>query len=372
MQRLYPDQVDTRVESMLEDSSGLAAFGVWFYNFIQRYAPWFHIPYFLLIEGLSLFGSKRVSLGRSYYESVVLEYRPHLVFSVHDCLNRGYFYTARELLGANHVRCATYCSEFSGKFGYSRNWVDRSVDLFISRTSEAHDYAVKALGLPEGSGSVYGQFLEPHAYDGMMNHDEAYRFVAKDLGLSSDRKTILLGTGGAGANNHLDVLEAIKSFGHEYQAIVVCGRNEATFQEVSDWQERNPTFRCHVLAYTDDIYRLMQVSDMILTRGGTTTCSEALHFGCLIVFNGIGGVMPQESLTLNYFQNAEAGVPIGSAHAFANILGRWARFPEEKRAMKIRFGELKFQGDPSAGPRHLVELATEAMEAEKSMMGSDD
>ena len=54
-----------------------------------------------------------------------------------------YFQTARRILGADKVRCATYCGEFSGGFGYSINWVEPSADLYISRTATARDYAVK-------------------------------------------------------------------------------------------------------------------------------------------------------------------------------------------------------------------------------------
>lgn len=362
MQRLHPNTVETRVEQMLEHSSRLAAFGVWFYNFIQNYAPWLHVPYYIVVEGLSLLGSKRPSLGGRYFEKVLNAFRPHLIFSVHDCLNRGYFYTARKLLGEGHVRCATYCSEFSGGFGYSRNWVEQSVDLYISRTREAHDYAVNSLGLPEASGRVYGKFLEPHAYDAPMDDRERFRYLTEDLKLNSSRKTILLGTGGAGANNHIDVLNAIRAFDHEYQAIVVCGRNERTFEQVQKWMLRNPRFLCHVVGYTSDIYRFMQVSCMVLTRGGTTTCSEALHFGCQIVFNGMGGTMPQESLTVRYFMKAKAAAKITSAREFGELLGCWNRCPDRRSAISQQFAKLRFTGEPRDGVDHLFSLARLAQE----------
>src|SRR5690606_38181574 len=54
VKQLYGWSVDVRIESMLEDSSGIARFGVGFYNFIQKHAPWLHHPYYLLIEMLAL------------------------------------------------------------------------------------------------------------------------------------------------------------------------------------------------------------------------------------------------------------------------------------------------------------------------------
>ncbi|WP_332699837.1 hypothetical protein, partial [Halalkalibacter lacteus] len=88
------------------------------------------------------------------------EYKPQLVFSVHDCLNRGYFQLARKILGADKVRCATYCGEFSGGWGYSRNWIEPTVDLYVSRTSTARDYAVKS-GIPLEKTRVRGYLMQP-------------------------------------------------------------------------------------------------------------------------------------------------------------------------------------------------------------------
>ncbi|HQY05051.1 MAG TPA: glycosyltransferase, partial [Lacunisphaera sp.] len=116
---LYRHDVDVRIEQMLEKSSGFFKLGVDFYNWIQKKSPWIHKAFFLFVELLSFLNKRSVSFGRAYYEQVLKEYKPHLVFSVHDCLNRGYFQMARQVLGADQVRCATYCGEFSGGFGYS-------------------------------------------------------------------------------------------------------------------------------------------------------------------------------------------------------------------------------------------------------------
>jgi processive 1,2-diacylglycerol beta-glucosyltransferase len=118
---LYRHKVDVRIEQMLEKSSVVNRVGVDFYNWIQCKAHFLHTAYYSFIELLSLLNRNDVSFGRAYYEKVVREYRPHLIFSVHDCLNRGYFQLARKILGPDNVRCATFCGEFSGGGGYSIN-----------------------------------------------------------------------------------------------------------------------------------------------------------------------------------------------------------------------------------------------------------
>ena len=114
---LYRHEVDVRIEQMLEKSSVINRAGVNFYNKIQTSAPWVHKAFYAFIELQSILNKDTVSLGRGYYTDVIREYRPHLVLSVHDCLNRGYFQLARRLLGPDNVMCATYCGEFSGGWG---------------------------------------------------------------------------------------------------------------------------------------------------------------------------------------------------------------------------------------------------------------
>lgn len=360
VRELYGWEVDVRVESMLEDSSRVARFGVNFYNFIQRHAPWMHHPYFLLIEGLSYLNRNRVTLGRRYYDEVLKSYRPHLVFSVHDCLNRGYFPEARRILGDAEVRCATYCSEFSGGYGYSRNWVEPSVDLYISRTQTARDYAVKAFKLDSEKIVVRGQFLMPRVYRETLSPIERHRFITERLGLRSDRKIVLLTTGGAGSNNHVSLLEVLKTHADQYQAVVICGRNQRAFFEARQWQSNNPDFVCHITGYSNEIHLYMQAADFVITRGGTTTCAEALHFNCPIVFNGIGGVMPQEKLTVKYFIQDDAAVKISKPQDLERLLADWYRWPSKFSELKKRFALMGFKDDPRDTVRLLVELAREA------------
>ena len=154
--QLYRHDIEVRIEQMLEQSSIVNRAGVRIYNRIQRSAPWVHKAFYALIEGLSILNKRRVTFGKKYYLQVLESYRPHLIFSVHDCLNRGYFTLARKLLGADQVRCATYCGEFSGGWGYSRNWIEPSVDLYFSRTPTAHDFAIKS-GIPPTRAPQKGQ-----------------------------------------------------------------------------------------------------------------------------------------------------------------------------------------------------------------------
>jgi processive 1,2-diacylglycerol beta-glucosyltransferase len=356
--QLYRHEIDVRIEQMLEKSSLVNRSGVAFYNRIQRGAPWLHTIFYTFVELLSYLNRNRVSFGAAYYLEVLRSYQPHLILSVHDCLNRGYFQLARQTLGADRVRCATYCGEFSGGWGYSRNWIEPSVDLYISRTPTARDYAIKC-GIPTERTRVRGYLMLPRAHWEVLSPADRRRFRSEQLGLDPDRFTVFLATGGNGANNHFDLLPALLVHADRVQAIVICGKNKETYNALVHWRATHPEFTCYLEGYSETVHLLMQASDTIVTRGGTTTCAKALNFRCPIIFNAFGGIMPQEELTWKFFRNGAACEKIEQAGDFNRIIDRWMTTPAAYHSVRENFLKLRYEEDPTVLIEELVSLGNE-------------
>ena len=344
---------------MLEKSSVINRTGVNLYNWIQLRLPMLHKLFYAFVELLSLINRNSVSLGRGYYRQVLLEYRPHLVLSVHDCLNRGYFPYARKKLGADNVKCATYCGEFSGGWGYSRNWIEPSVDLYISRTVTAREYALK-LGIPPDRAIVRGHLMRPRASEKMFNAKRRAEYRERRLALHPDRFTVFLATGGNGANNHFAMLPALLRHSKKIQVIAICGRNKQTYNELVHWRSQHPELSLYIEGYTDVMHELMQASDFIVTRGGTTSCAKALHFQCPIVFNAFGGIMPQEALTWKFFHNGAATPKVESADDFAAIVDEWMSRPQSYETYREEFLALRYKDDQAELIEDIVRLAETA------------
>jgi processive 1,2-diacylglycerol beta-glucosyltransferase len=361
--QLYRHEVDVRIEQMLEKSSVVNRAGVNFYNRIQKAAPWVHIWFYTVVEILSFLNTRRVTFGAGYYLEVLREYKPHLILSVHDCLNRGYFQLARETLGADQVRCATYCGEFSGGWGYSRNWIEPSVDLYFSRTPTARDYAVKK-GIPLEKTRVRGSLMPPRAHLEVLSPVDRRVFLSKRLGLDPDRFTVFLATGGNGANNHFDLLPALVKHAGRVQAIVICGRNKQAYNDLVHWRANHPELDCYVEGFSEIVHLLIQVSDTIVTRGGTTTCAKALHFRCPIIFNAFGGIMPQEELTWKFFRNGAASEKIEDPSDFAHLIDTWMADPAAYQHVRENFLKLRYEEDPTILIKEVVALANETARAD--------
>lgn len=356
--QLYRHDVDVRIEQMLEKSSVVNRTGVQLYNRIQRSAPWVHKVFYAVVEVLAVLNRRKVTFGERYYREVLTSFKPHLIFSVHDCLNRGYFQLARQILGADRVRCVTYCGEFSGGWGYSRNWVEPTVDLYFSRTPTAHDFAVKR-GVPPERAKVRGSLMHPRASLEVIKDSERRSFRVKKLGLKPDLFTVFLATGGNGAHNHFDLLPALLRHAGNVQAIVICGRNKDAYNELIHWRALHPEFNCHVEGYSEVVHLLLQVSDVIVTRGGTTTCAKALHFRCPIIFNAFGGIMPQEELTWKFFRNGAGCRKVERRDDFTEIIDEWIAKPEAYAHARADFLRLRYEEDPTVIIDEIVNLANE-------------
>jgi len=357
--QLYRHGVDVRIEQMLERSSVVNRGGVHLYNWIQRRVPFLHGIYYAIVELLAVLNRRTVSLGRGYYVDALREYRPHLILSVHDCLNRGYFPLARRILAPDRVRCVTYCGEFSGGWGYSVNWIEPTVDRYYSRTPTARDFAVRK-GIPADRCLVRGHLMAPRAHREVFDAAGVARFREQDLGLKADRLTVFLATGGNGANNHFALLPALIKHSDRVQAIVICGRDKDTHHALVRWRAQHPELRLYIEGYSDQVHRLMQASDVIVTRGGTTTCAKALHFRCPIIFNAFGGIMPQERLTWKFFRNGAQSAKIEQAGDFADLLSGWVRAPERFDAYRRAFLSLRYAEDPTLLIDEIVQLAADA------------
>jgi processive 1,2-diacylglycerol beta-glucosyltransferase len=329
--RLFGDGVEVTLAHALEDSHPIYRAGVDFYNFIQRRCPGFHHVYYNVIELLDLLNPGTVGLGRAYFVRLLETTRPDAILSVMDCLNRGYFELARAVLGPS-LRCATYCTEFEGGYGFSRNWVNPRADFFFARTAEAAVEAVRR-GVPRDRAVVAGHWAPPAFYLHPMGADAAQIFLRDQLQLDPARFTLLLSTGGAGAQNHVSFLRALAPLGDRLQVIALCGHDTKARARVEAVAREEIPFTVRALGQVDNMAELLQVSSAVVARGGATTAGESLLCRCPAIFNAIGGTMPQELPTLRWFQRRKMGPVIHQPATLLQIISRWLDRPETPRRL---------------------------------------
>ena len=100
--------------------------------------------------------------------------------------------------------------------------------------------------------------------------------VRKTLGLRDDLPTLLVLSGGFGMGPVGKILHELDKVEREFQTVVVCGRNEELRRELAAQDRKHPT---RVLGFASNMHELMGVADLIITKPGGLTSSEALALG---------------------------------------------------------------------------------------------
>lgn len=304
-ERVTDGLATARIWQALESSSVFDRFGVGLYNTIQRRTPWAHHAYFPFLEWASLH-RKRLRAGpAARFEAVLRAFEPEVIVSVHAHLNHAYFRAARKILG-DAVPCFTYCGELHGGYGFSRHWVNPACDGFIAAVPACADAARKH-GMSADKISTGGFLLDPSFFD--REHKEASKkeLQMRLFGHAPEGPVVLLGTGANGANRHCRILSSLASTTSGMTVIPLCGRCFKTRRRLEKIRGNFGGLSVIPLGYRRDMADLLRAADLAFIRPGTGSTSECLRMGCPVVFNGLGGVMPQEAITLKFMRSA--GLP---------------------------------------------------------------
>ncbi len=290
----------------LEETSRLYNFGVNIYNWIQKTWPVLHHIYFNYLEIFSVSRSKRLFIGRKKLELALKKGRPDIIISVHGHLNHVFREIAQQCIPS--VKFVTYCGEMYGGYGFSRHWVDSGADLFIGATTEIC-HAARMKSMPKDKIFNGGFMLNPNFYNPPLDTPSKTSYLQK-LGLNPNKFTLLLSTGANGAQNHYPLLEAIAKAELKIQIIALCSKDIETKENLKERIKKFPKLEVKLLSYIENMSPLMQSVDCILARPGTGTTSEAIMSSCPILFNTIGGIMPQEWITVKYCRAHNLGTAL--------------------------------------------------------------
>jgi processive 1,2-diacylglycerol beta-glucosyltransferase len=160
-------------------------------------------------------------------------------------------------------------------------WMDAAVDLYCVASAETRSSLVARGTNPERVAvtgiPIAGKFAQPLRG----------REVRKACGLRDDLPVLLVLGGGFGMGPVASILAALDRVETPVQILVVAGRNAALRAELAAQDHRHPT---RVLGFVTNMQEWMAAADLVLTKPGGLTTSEALALGKpLFLVNPIPG-----------------------------------------------------------------------------------
>jgi len=175
-------------------------------------------------------------------------------------------------------------------------WFDARADATVVPTESAYHQAVIA-GIPTERLHRIGLPVSPRFIPA--NNKDAVR---RELGWPANRPIVLLMAGGAGVGPLGDLAEAIVESGLPATPVVVAGKNRRLAERLrkQDWAEN-----ALIYDFVEDMPSFMQAADVLITKAGPGTITEALNTGLpMILYSRIPG---QEEGNVEYVTNTGAG-----------------------------------------------------------------
>ena len=159
--------------------------------------------------------------------------------------------------------------------------------------------------------------------------------LKKELGIPEDRPVVLIMGGGLGLGNVKDTLFELNNLSQEFAVIVVAGHNNELRQSLLR-AAKDFSRQVIVLGYTDRIPELMALADLLITKPGGITLSEALVRELpMLLCQALPG---QEKDNAAYLSGKGAALWVSDQKEFENkfeaVFSKLERLAEMKSAVK--------------------------------------
>jgi len=199
-------------------------------------------------------------------------------------------------------------------------WYHRRTDLCLVPTEEARRRALR-FGLRPEQLSVVGlpvadRFCQPPG-------DQ--RALREKLGWPQDRLVVLLVGGGDGMGPLEKTARAIARAGLRTTLVIIAGRNQSLKARLDAISWPMPTY---TYGFVREMPDFMRASDILLTKAGPGTISEALNAGLpMILYSRLPG---QEDGNITYVEAEGAGIWAPTPDKIITALRRWIEQPQER------------------------------------------
>jgi 1,2-diacylglycerol 3-beta-galactosyltransferase len=248
-------------------------------------------------------------------QRLVRENPSDLIVSVHPLVNT-------TLMRAMRRSPRPYITVVTDLVSTHAFWFDRRADLVVVATEEARAKAIE-YGIPEGNLRVIGLPVAERFSQPLEDRTE----WRQRMGWRTDLPVILLVGGGDGMGPLKRVAKAINDARLKATLVVVCGRNVELREDLEQVDWRMPV---HLYGFTTQMPQFMAAADMLVTKAGPGTISEAFITGLpLVLYARLPG---QEDGNVTYVEKLRAGVWAPRPREVVDALRRWVDSPQAREA----------------------------------------
>ena len=291
------------------------------YLLMVRRMPDFYGKFYTSADKVSAFDKLVHSISAFYAKRLIKlldEFQPDCIISCHAFCNE--MISSLKAKGKTDIPLFSVITDYSAHAAY----INENVDAYIVGTNDLVTQLSDKYG-------VDGSIIYPLGIPVFSSFDKHIdkREARKLLKLNPNKKTVLMMAGSFGVENILEIYTNLNKYPSNYQLVIVTGKNDKLYKKfkqglnggyVVDTHGRKikiriPTKLCF---FVDNIDEYMSAADVILTKPGGLTISEAMAKELpMAVFYSYSG---QESENADYLERHRLGIKLKTDKTLARQL----------------------------------------------------
>ena len=250
---------------------------------------------------------------RRSFKKFIKQNLADLYVSVHPLLN----YPVLQALEKKPAPFVTVVTDMVSAHAF---WFDNRANRIIVPTEDARQRGLQ-IGIDPERIKVIGQPVADRFCQPPGDRNE----LREKHGWPVDKPLVLLVGGGDGMGPLEETAYAINQANINAGMVIVAGRNEVLKKRLETHQWQIPTF---VYGFVKEMPEFMQAVDILVTKAGPGTISEAFIAGLpIILYSRLPG---QEDGNVIYVMEQEAGVWAPRPQQVTATLKKWVEHPEKR------------------------------------------
>ena len=315
----YIEENNKNVEIMLLDmtefGNRLGRIGVKVMDFVAKHRPEFIFDtcYEIMDHRLSVLGHNKFS-KQSYdnqkLRDVISAFNPDITISTHFyCSSIINYYNDLKLINS---KLLTIITDYRTHECWTRNY--KKETGYIVGNEIVKEELIKRGVNPK---KIY-PFGLPLNLSQLSNLDKE-NDIYKRYGIKGDRKVYLFfGGGSAGSMYYYDYFKTLGKLNLNADIIFISGKNTKLENKCKKFVKSRNIKNIKVLGYTNDVFNLLKISDLVISKPGGATVTECLEMKApMILVPGVGG---QEKYNARFVAKKKYGFKVRGLWKFKRIL----------------------------------------------------
>ncbi len=301
------ESVAVRVIKAVEDSHHITDKMVRIYNWILKNKQhWMKYLYWVVNrfrpEKSPFFLNKSIVFCKSQFE----KWCPHIVVSVHPLTQHIFARILKELNLTEQIPLVTVVTDPC--YGFWKGWACDDVSLYLVANEDARRQLID-YGIRPSKIKISGMPINPKFRS--VNESDA-KNARRAFGLDEEKFTVFVNAGYMGGGNIPQIFKELVKGELDVQAIFLAGKNDE-LRAQAEVLAKTANFPVKVIGYSDEIEKIMQSANVMVSKLGGLTTFEALSCRLPIIADITTAPMPQEAGTVNLISRRGAGILLRKA-----------------------------------------------------------